>query len=148
MPASPLRFATSPWLLVSVCAPLAPLPSDPQHSMRATRWLLCTVCKPPSLFLDRDVISFVMGVPAEVYGERAVPRALLRQAMRGVVPDGIPDRRWKAGFTNNVNESMSSPSAGIVSSLQGASMVLKRGYVDGSSLRLELWLQVVFSEEG
>lgn len=126
-------------------------------------------------FLDREVIGFVMGVPAEVYSERAVPRALLRQAMRGVVPDGILDRRWKADFTNNVNESMSSQFAGIVSTLQGASLVLKRGYVDRSSLRpelerlnaqiqmqgpsceaawnlqrlyrLELWLQVFFSEE-
>jgi asparagine synthase (glutamine-hydrolysing) len=125
-------------------------------------------------FVDRDVVAFVMGAPPEVYSAGAVPRAMLRQAMRGVVPDAILDRRRKADFTNYVNEATSSTYAGTVSLLQGASMMLSRGYVDQGMLvpeferfiariqtqdstgeaawklqrlcRLELWLQVFFAE--
>jgi asparagine synthase (glutamine-hydrolysing) len=45
-------------------------------------------------FLDRDVISYVMGIPGEVLNEGGVPRALLREAMAGIVPAPILDRRW------------------------------------------------------
>jgi asparagine synthase (glutamine-hydrolysing) len=127
-------------------------------------------------FVDRDVVGFVMATPPEVYSAGAVPRAMLRQEMRGVVPDAILDRRWKADFSNHINESMSLESAGIVSSLLGASKIVERGFVNRDLLgpeldrlnaqiqiqgstceaawdlqklcRLEMWLQVFFSEAG
>ena len=45
-------------------------------------------------FLDRDVIAFLMSIPGEVQTRNGVPRALLRDAMRGIVPDVILRRRW------------------------------------------------------
>ena len=45
-------------------------------------------------FLDRDVISYLMSIPGEVLNEGGVPRALLRQAMAGIVPSAILGRRW------------------------------------------------------
>lgn len=125
-------------------------------------------------FWDHEVICFLLGAPPEVYSEGAVPRALLRKAMRGVVPDGILDRRWKADFTSNVNESVVSQFAEIATTLQGASWVRKRRYVEERILgrelerlkaqiqekrssceaawnlqrlyRLELWLQIFFGD--
>jgi asparagine synthase (glutamine-hydrolysing) len=125
-------------------------------------------------FMDRDMIGFVMRVPPEDYSKGAVPRALLRQAMRGVVPDGILDRRRKADFSGYINESARSQYVGFDSVLQGASQIVKRGYVHQDLLgpelerlsaqihdqgpnceaawdlqklcRLELWLQTFFSE--
>jgi hypothetical protein len=47
-------------------------------------------------FLDRDVIAFLMSIPGETQTRNGVPRALLRDAMRGIVPDAILRRRWCA----------------------------------------------------
>lgn len=45
-------------------------------------------------FLDRDLIAFLMSIPGEVQNYGGVPRALLRDSMRGVVPDPILRRTW------------------------------------------------------
>jgi asparagine synthase (glutamine-hydrolysing) len=46
-------------------------------------------------FLDRDLIAYLMAVPGEIQNRGGVPRALLREAMRGTVPDPILSRRWR-----------------------------------------------------
>ena len=46
-------------------------------------------------FLDRDLIAYLMAVPGEIQNRGGVPRALLRDAMRGIVPDVILARRWR-----------------------------------------------------
>ena len=46
-------------------------------------------------FLDRDVIAYLMSVPGEIQNRDGVPRALLRDSMRGIVPDDIRLRRWR-----------------------------------------------------
>jgi asparagine synthase (glutamine-hydrolysing) len=46
-------------------------------------------------FLDRDVIAFLMSIPGEVQNRDGVPRALLRDSMRGIVPDAILRRTWR-----------------------------------------------------
>ncbi len=46
-------------------------------------------------FLDRDVIASVMAIPGEILTRRGVPRGLLRDAFRGIVPPPILERRWK-----------------------------------------------------
>jgi asparagine synthase (glutamine-hydrolysing) len=45
-------------------------------------------------FLDRDVISYLMSIPGEILNHGGVPRALLRDAMTGIVPSPILGRRW------------------------------------------------------
>jgi asparagine synthase (glutamine-hydrolysing) len=45
-------------------------------------------------FLDRDVIAFLMSIPGEIQTRAGVPRALLRDAMRGIAPEPILARRW------------------------------------------------------
>ncbi len=46
-------------------------------------------------FLDRDLIAYLIAVPGEIQNRGGVPRALLRDAMRGTVPDPILSRRWR-----------------------------------------------------
>jgi hypothetical protein len=46
-------------------------------------------------FLDRDVIAFLMSIPGDIQTHAGVPRALLRDAMRGTVPEAILARHWR-----------------------------------------------------
>ncbi len=50
-------------------------------------------------FLDRDVIAYLMSIPGDIQTRDGVPRALLRDAMRGIVPDPILQRRWRDEHT-------------------------------------------------
>lgn len=50
-------------------------------------------------FLDRELIEFVLSLPERMLvDERGTSKAVLRAAMRGIVPDEILDRRDKIGF--------------------------------------------------
>jgi asparagine synthase (glutamine-hydrolysing) len=55
-------------------------------------------------FLDRDVIQLVMAMPGEMQAAGGVPRALLREGLAGIVPEAIRRRRWKADFSEPVNQ--------------------------------------------
>lgn len=46
-------------------------------------------------FLDRDVVAFLMSIPGAEQNHGGVPRALLRDAMQGIVPEAILKRRWR-----------------------------------------------------
>ena len=49
-------------------------------------------------FLDRRIAEFALSAPAGLLVRDGVRKAVLRDAMRGVVPDAILDRRDKVGF--------------------------------------------------
>jgi asparagine synthetase B (glutamine-hydrolysing) len=59
--------------------------------------------EPAYPFMDRDLISFIMAIPGEVVNWQGVPKGLFREAMRGVLPEAIRLRRWKADFTDFIN---------------------------------------------
>lgn len=46
-------------------------------------------------FLDRDVIAYLMSIPGDIQTRDGVPRALLRDAMQGIVPEPILRRCWR-----------------------------------------------------
>lgn len=122
-------------------------------------------------FLDRELLSFLMSIPGDVQTWKGVPKALLREGMRGILPDAIANRKWKADFTHLVNEGMERDYQQMLDCLQSGAATTKWGYVKGSVLRehlqqlrgqirkaatgeiawtladllaLELWLQVFF----
>ena len=123
-------------------------------------------------FLDRDLISFLLGIPGEMQTWKGVPKALLREAMKGILPDTIRERRWKAMTTDLLNETMEKQYPQLVHCLQSDGMALKLGFVKGDVmmreltrlkhqirdsegevtsslgdlLGLELWLQVFFGQ--
>ena len=50
-------------------------------------------------FLDRALVDFVLSLPERyLVDDRGTSKAILRSALRGIVPDGILDRRDKVGF--------------------------------------------------
>lgn len=123
-------------------------------------------------FLDRDLVSFLMSIPGDMQAWKGVPKAILREALRGVLPEAIRERRWKADFSHLVNEGMEQDYPQLVQCLQAEEMAVKFGYIKGAALRqglarmkdrirgpdcavswglsdflgLELWLQVFFGK--
>jgi asparagine synthase (glutamine-hydrolysing) len=49
-------------------------------------------------FLDRRVAEFALSLPTTFLYSGGITKRLLREAMRGIVPDAILDRREKVGF--------------------------------------------------
>lgn len=90
-------------------------------------------------FLDRDLLSFLMGIPGEMQTWQGVPKALLRTAMRDVLPDAIARRTWKADFSHLVNERMARDFPRLARRLESDGLALRLGYLDGAALRGELW---------
>ena len=124
-------------------------------------------------FLDRDLLSFLMSIPGEALTCHGVPRGLLREAMRGILPGTIANRTWKADFTHLVNEGMERDFPGLAHYLESESAAVAHGYLIeskrqallaqyrdrlkdktcaaawtlGDMLGLELWLKI-FIEQG
>ncbi|MFI5280418.1 MAG: asparagine synthetase B family protein [Gemmatimonadales bacterium] len=126
-------------------------------------------------FLDRDLVAFLMMIPGEVHSQGGVPRALLREAMRGILPDAIRERTWKADFSAVANSSIARDFEPIARALTPSSAGARLGYfradriadetarlgrqltvaedcVDGwevgDLLGLELWLRVFLQNGG
>ena len=89
-------------------------------------------------FLDRDLIAFLMAIPGEVHARDGVPRALLREAMSGVLPDPIRARTWKSDFSAFVNMGLSEDAAEILRTLHEDCLGVKFGYLDAGRLAPEL----------
>jgi asparagine synthase (glutamine-hydrolysing) len=57
-------------------------------------------------YLDRDLLQFVMSVPGEMICFDGTSRSIQRDAMLGVLPDAIRQRRSKADFTDPSNAAL------------------------------------------
>ena len=86
-------------------------------------------------FLDRDLVEFLMGVPGTVLVRDGVPKALLRGALCGAVPDSILQRRTKGDFTADVNQSSRRDCPAARRMLGRDALVVQLGYVDADKLR-------------
>jgi asparagine synthase (glutamine-hydrolysing) len=89
-------------------------------------------------FLDRDLLSFLIAIPGDVQNRHGVPRALLRDSMRGVLPEPIRARTWKADFSLAVNEGVRGDLAAIQKALSPKSLSARLGYLDNQQLAAEL----------
>jgi asparagine synthase (glutamine-hydrolysing) len=89
-------------------------------------------------FLDRDLVAFLIAVPGEIQNQNGVPRALIREAMRGVLPEAVRARRWKADFSGIVNDGVAQDFQTITQTLSADPIAVRRGYLDGSRLASEL----------
>lgn len=101
-------------------------------------------------FLDRDLIAFMMSVPGEIQNRGGIPRALLRDSMRGIVPDAILQRRWR-----NEDEIVRARATAYVSMGQSLDASHALGFlkqplrVDRETLDLlglEFWSRAFFSD--
>jgi asparagine synthase (glutamine-hydrolysing) len=89
-------------------------------------------------FFDRDLLSFLMSIPGGIQTEKGVPRALLREAMRGVLPTSIAERRWKGDFTHVVNEGTCRDYPKVVEYFRSNSLSAKWGYLRADVMQTEL----------
>jgi asparagine synthase (glutamine-hydrolysing) len=89
-------------------------------------------------FLDRDLIAFLMAIPGDMFAHNGVPRALLREGMRGVLPNSIRARTWKSDFSPFVNMGLSHDAAVILRTLTPECLGVRFGYLDAERLTPEL----------
>jgi asparagine synthase (glutamine-hydrolysing) len=85
-------------------------------------------------FLDRDLIAYLMAIPGEVHARNGVPRVLLREAMRGILPDSIRTRTWKADFSAFVNIGLADDAGTILRALSPDCLGVRLGYLDRTRL--------------
>ncbi len=92
-------------------------------------------------FLDRDIVQFLINIPGEIQSYGGISRNLMREAMRGVVPDIIVDRRTKGAFTHLGNASIERDFERIRSLLGPGALAVEMGYFDGPVLwkLLDAW---------
>jgi asparagine synthase (glutamine-hydrolysing) len=102
-------------------------------------------------FLDRDLIAYLMSIPGDVQNHNGVPRALLRDAMRGIVAESILERRWRdegsalsaARATAYVSPPIALDAASRLGLVQDARPVERASL---ELLGLEFWSQAFFSD--
>jgi asparagine synthase (glutamine-hydrolysing) len=89
-------------------------------------------------FLDRDLVSYLIQIPGDMQARHGIPKALLREAMRGVLPEAIRERTWKADFTYLANRAMEKDYLRLVEMLRSGAMSVGRGYLDYEKMVREL----------
>ena len=89
-------------------------------------------------FLDRDLIGFLMAIPGDIHARAGVPRVLLREAMRGVLPDSIRARTWKSDFSGFVNTGIRDDAAAILQAMSADCLGVRCGYLAADRLAPEL----------
>jgi len=91
-------------------------------------------------FLDRDLLGFLMAIPGEIQNCGGVPRGLLREAMRGVLPERLRTRRGKGDFTSPINRSVAQGAHDIAAALSPDSLGVRFGYFAAPRLASEVAL--------
>ncbi len=120
-------------------------------------------------YLDPELVEHVLALPAEALVSRGWSRAILRDAMRGVLPETIRLRRWKVGFTTPEMRWLKARRTAVQSLFRSPAFA-ERKYWDGLRvadafreacagrmeeslffwrvLNVELWLRVFFGGDG
>jgi asparagine synthase (glutamine-hydrolysing) len=81
-------------------------------------------------FMDRDLIEFLLATPGHIVNRNGVPKALFREAMKGVLPESIRLRNWKGDFTALNNDAVAASCSKLKGYLGFASFGVGRGYMD------------------
>ena len=86
-------------------------------------------------FADRDLVSFMMAIPGEIVLWKGVYKGLFREAIRGVLPEAIRSRYWKADFTQLTSDAAAGlHSTGLSEYLGPHALAVSRGYIDIDAL--------------
>ncbi len=88
--------------------------------------------------LDRDLISFLMAIPGEFQAPQGHPRGLFKEAMRGILPDELQKRTWKADFSHFVHSALTQDYEKIIQTLKDDSQLVLHGWITPESLKNEL----------
>jgi asparagine synthase (glutamine-hydrolysing) len=85
-------------------------------------------------FFDRDLVAFLMAIPGEIHARHGVPRILLRQALRGTLPDSICTRTWKSDFSSLVNQGVREDATEIMTTMKSDCQGVRFGYLSADRL--------------
>jgi asparagine synthase (glutamine-hydrolysing) len=88
-------------------------------------------------FLDGDLVEFVMAIPAEIVNWQGRSKGLFREAMRGVLPESIRERNWKADFTFLPNDAAANGYPRFQAYLEPGCSAVEFGYLDPVVLQSE-----------
>ena len=80
----------------------------------------------------------MMAIPGEMHAPGGIPKGLLRAAMRGIVPDPVLDRRWKADYTHVVNHEVNRNYAELIDYLESSGKAMDMGFLERSMLKKKL----------
>ncbi len=86
-------------------------------------------------FLDRRLVEFLMALPPEQLCSRQWPKAVLRRAMQGILPESIRVRRRKANFSCLVDGELRHRQAGKVEDLLHNSRLAALGAIHADRLQ-------------
>jgi asparagine synthase (glutamine-hydrolysing) len=89
-------------------------------------------------FRDRDLVAFLMAIPGDVVNRSGIPKALLRHALKGILPAAVRRRRWKADFTALTNRGIVAEYPAILQLLTRDCWSVRAGFADGDTLAREL----------
>jgi asparagine synthase (glutamine-hydrolysing) len=121
-------------------------------------------------FVNQDLLAFIMAIPAEIVNWQGAYKGLFRKAMRGILPESIRLRYWKADFTPIDSGAASTGLARFLKLFRPDCLAVQFGYVNPSTVEdalaqhkhkltgerlgpsmqinkliaLELWLQAFF----
>ena len=120
-------------------------------------------------YLDQELVEYILALPPEAIIRNGWSRAILREAMRGVIPERIRLRRWKVGFTTPEIRWLMNRRA-VFGSLLASPLFQSRKYWDGEkvlrafrgacagkldnsmffwrAINIEIWLRVFFGADG
>ena len=110
-------------------------------------------------FLTPDLVNYVLGLPEEfILDGEGASKAILRRAMRGIVPDVILDRKDKIGFSTSeqrwltglrpwVDRTLHSEAAAAIPAIERGAMHAEwRSILDGTKafdFRVWRWLNLI-----
>jgi asparagine synthase (glutamine-hydrolysing) len=100
-------------------------------------------------YLDPDLIQFLISIPGDMQSCGGSQRGLMREAMRGTVPESIARRSSKGEFTHLGRRSLETEFVSIRELLGPGALLVELGYVDGPALwgRLERWRETIGSAD-
>lgn len=84
--------------------------------------MLCSV-ENRSPYLDRELFEFCQSIPSRLLMRNGYNKAVLREALRGIVPDAILDERRKVGFNAPILGLLDMDDPGTKSEIEENSMI-------------------------
>lgn len=86
-------------------------------------------------FFDRRLVEFLLAIPEEQRWRGEWPKAILRHAMSGILPEAVRTRKGKANFTSALRLQLVERQAGMVEELIRTSTLAGLGIVRTDQLR-------------
>ena len=87
-------------------------------------------------FFDRRMVQFLMAIPEEQRWNCQWPKAVLRQAMTGILPETVRRRMDKAEFSPVIDLELRERQVDKIEKLVRESILVKLGIVDAAGLKL------------